>query len=294
MSEPARERTLGATGLHTSALGLGAGPLGDPSLPEHEVVRLVHAAIDLGIRLVDTAPSYGSSEERLGRALAGRRDAGRRDGLLISTKVGYGVPDEPDWTGPCITRGVARARERLRVDVIDIVHLHSCGPEVLARNDVVDALAAAKSHGTVRAIAYSGDGPGLAAARANPLFDLFQTSFNLVDQTAKRDRDPRGWIGKRTLMNAAFARTDDEVAPDVAEYRRRWRSAEWPEDVWRAPTEIGLRFAAFQGPDTVLVGTRSLEHLMAAARAVEQGPLAPELVAAIEGVAARHAWPGVI
>lgn len=66
MSE--RERTLGATRLRTSALGLGAGPLGDPSLPEHEVVRLVHAAIDLGIRLVDTAPSYGLSEERLGRS----------------------------------------------------------------------------------------------------------------------------------------------------------------------------------------------------------------------------------
>lgn len=177
--------------------------------------------------------------------------------------------------------------------MIDLVHLHSCGPEVLARNDVVDALAAAKARGTVRAIAYSGDGPGLASARANPLFDLFQTSFNLVDQSAKHARDSRGWIGKRTLMNAAFAR-EDEVAPDVAEYRRRWRSAEWPEEVWRAPAEIGLRFAAFEGPETVLVGTRSIAHLEAAARAVDQGPLAPELVAAIERIAARHDWPGLI
>ena len=103
-------RPLGKTGFSVSALGLGAGRIGGPETSEADVDRLVGGALDAGVTLIDTARSYGLSEERLGRALAGRRER-----VVLSTKVGYGVPGVPDWTARCITDGVdAAPRDRER------------------------------------------------------------------------------------------------------------------------------------------------------------------------------------
>jgi len=104
-----------------SRLGLGTGSLGDPAQSDAEVDRLLGTALDLGITLFDTARSYGLSEERLGRFLRGRRD-----GVVLSTKVGYGVDGVPDWTPECIRKGIDRALGLLQTGVIDLVHLHSC------------------------------------------------------------------------------------------------------------------------------------------------------------------------
>jgi aryl-alcohol dehydrogenase-like predicted oxidoreductase len=281
-------RALGGTGLVANVLGLGAGPLGDSRHDERAMTRLIHEAIDLGVELFDTAPSYGLSEERLGSALAGRRER-----VIVSTKVGYGVPGEADWTGRCIERGIDLARERLRVEVIDVVHLHSCDAHTLLRADVRDALLAAREAGKVRHLGYSGDGEPLAEARRWDELSVVQTSFNLVDQRASDGADNRGWLGKRTLVNAAFER-DEPLSPDVAEYRRRWREADWPDEVRRDPARAALRFAAFGGPHVVLVGTSRVENLRAAVAAIEEGPLPAELHTALVELATRHAWPGLI
>lgn len=94
-------RPLGNTGLQVSVLGFGAGPVGSPELSEASAEALLHGVLDAGINLLDTAPSYGLSEERIGRYLRGRRHE-----LVLSTKCGYGVPGVEDWTGPCITQGI--------------------------------------------------------------------------------------------------------------------------------------------------------------------------------------------
>jgi len=286
--EGSTRRALGTTGLVANVLGLGAGPLGDPRHDERAMTRLIHEAIELGVELFDTAPSYGLSEERLGRALVGRRER-----VIVSTKVGYGVPGEADWTGRCIERGIDLARERLRVDVLDVVHLHSCDAHTLLRSDVRDALLAARAAGKVGHLGYSGDGEPLAEARRWGELSVLQTSFNLVDQRARDEVDDRAWLGKRTLMNAAFAR-DEPLSPDVAEYRRRWREADWPDEVRRDPARASLRFAAFGGPDVVLVGTARVENLRAAVAAIEEGPLPEDLHVALVELAARHTWPGMI
>ncbi len=278
-------RALGDTGLSTSILGLGAGPLGDASLEDTKVERLVHAALDLGITFFDTARSYGRSEDRLGRALLGRD-------VLVSTKVGYGVDSTADWTGPCVARGIDEALGRLRRERLDVVHLHSCGPEVLARDDVMGALFDAREAGKIGRAAYAGDGEGLRAARALG-FEVFETSFNLVDQEAAAGADARGWIGKRTLLNAAFSR-EGELGPDVAEYRRRFHEATWPDEVHADPVDVALRFAAFGGPHLVLVGTTRVEHLRRAAESLARGPLGSGLHEAIVGVAGARGWPGLI
>ena len=142
---PLAPRPFGRSGLIVSALGLGAGELGDPAQDEREVAALVDAAIERGITLIDTARGYGLSEERLGRILPRSRDR-----VVLSTKVGYGVDGEPDWTGRCVARGIDDALRRLATDWIDIVHLHSCPVDVLARGEVIGALVDARAAGKLR------------------------------------------------------------------------------------------------------------------------------------------------
>src|SRR4051812_13673646 len=127
-----RSRAFGDTGLTVSALGFGGGHIGDPATPEPEVERLLNEVLDAGVTLIDTARGYGASEERIGRHLSGRRSE-----VVLSTKVGYGIPGYEDWTGPCVAAGVDEALRLMRTDRIDVVHLHSCPLEVLERGEVV-------------------------------------------------------------------------------------------------------------------------------------------------------------
>jgi aryl-alcohol dehydrogenase-like predicted oxidoreductase len=145
-------RGFGDTGLVVSPLGFGAGEIGDAQLDEHEAETLLRTAVELGVTLIDTARSYGLSEQRIGRYLAPIRDR-----VVLSTKIGYGIDGVPDWTAECIARGIERALGLLATDRIDIVHLHSCPVEILARGEVIAALLAARDAGKLRCAAYSGD-----------------------------------------------------------------------------------------------------------------------------------------
>ena len=105
------KRRYGDSGIAVSALGLGAAQIGDPGAADSDAAYLLHYALDQGIGLIDTAPSYGLSEERIGRHLSSRRHE-----FILSTKLGYGVEGIEDWTGPCITAGVERALRSLQTD----------------------------------------------------------------------------------------------------------------------------------------------------------------------------------
>src|SRR5205823_2689981 len=179
---------------------------------EGEAGRLLHGALDLGVTLFDTARSYGLSEERIGRHLAGRRHE-----VVLSTKIGYGIPGYDDWTGPVITAGVEAALGRLRTDRIDVVHLHSCPLAVLERGEVVAALRAAVAAGKVRVAAYSGDNAPLDWAVASGAFGSVETSVNLVDQRAIERSLPSagerglGVIAKRPAFRAHGAGWEGQI-----------------------------------------------------------------------------------
>lgn len=290
-------RPLGSTGLQVSVLGFGAGPVGDAALSEEEAGRLLHGVLDAGISLIDTAPSYGLSEERIGRHLQRRRGE-----FVLSTKCGYGVPGVEDWTGPCITQGIELALRRMRTDVIDVVHLHSCPVDVLERPGVVDALTRSVEQGKVRVAAYSGDNHALAHALNMGRFGSIQVSVNLFDQRAidwgiawAREHGV-GVIAKRPLGNAAWRFSERPGAQDVALYWDRMRQmALAPHGMdWG---EFALRFAAFvPGVSACLVGTTRVENLMRNVHALGRGPLAPELVHQIRDAFRRndHEWDGQI
>ena len=253
-----RMRPLGATGIDVSEIGLGAGPLGGDDIDDATAIELIAGAIDRGVNLIDTAPSYGRSELRIGLALRGKRDR-----VVLSTKLGYGVPGVPDWTGDCITQGIDLALGRLATDRIDIAHLHSCPLDVLTQGDVAGALEAAVHAGKVRVAAYSGDNVPLAWAIESGKFGVVQCSVSAVDQRALDREIPLaatrgiGVLAKRPLANGVWREVTRPEALDRATYWDRLRAMTVELDAARA-----LGFVLAQpGIAAALVGTTSLAHL---------------------------------
>lgn len=255
--------------------------------------------MDAGATLIDTARSYSLSEERIGRHLSGRRRE-----LVLSTKVGYGVEGLPDWTGRTVEAGIHLALEKLRTDVLDIVHLHSCPMGVLASGEVVEALTRAREAGKIRVAAYSGDGDPLEWAVHSGRFGGIQTSVNVCDLASLENGAVgraaacgMGVLAKRPIANAPWARTAPPAGDEAAAaYFRRWRELTY-DLAGLEPAELALRFAAHSpGVAAAIVGTRSLERLSAHLEAVARGPL-PRAVRS--SLLARwrelgRTWPGMI
>jgi aryl-alcohol dehydrogenase-like predicted oxidoreductase len=290
-------RPLGNNGPQVSVLGFGAGPVGSPELSESDAEALLNGVLDAGINLLDTAPSYGVSEERIGRILQGRRQQ-----FVLSTKCGYGVPGVEDWTGPCITQGIDLALRRLRTDYLDVVHFHSCPVEVLERPGVVDALRRAVEQGKVRVAAYSGDNAPLEWALHSGAFGSVQTSVNVFDQRVLDRGLPVarekgiGVIAKRPLGNAPWRFSERPAAHDIATYWDRMRAMGLDTEGldW---SELALRFAAFvPGVASCIVGTTRPENLQRNLRALEQGPLPAHMVDRIRDAFRRNdqGWDGLI
>ncbi len=124
-------RTLGRTGVKVSPLCLGAMMFGAWGNTDHEdSVAIIHRALDAGINFVDTADVYsrGESEEIVGKALAG----GRRDDIVLATKVHFAAGDDVNWRGNSrrwITREVDASLARLGTDWIDLYQVHRPDPD---------------------------------------------------------------------------------------------------------------------------------------------------------------------
>jgi len=184
-----QERALGAQGLRVSALGLGCmgmTPIYDKPDPD-EAVRTIHAAIDAGITLIDTADAYndGRNEELVGRALAGHRDK-----VVLATKFGnIRYPDgrrevnaRPDY----VPEACDNSLKRLGVGTIDLFYLHRMDPSVPIE-DTVGAMAKLVEAGKVRHLGLSEAGATtLARAQATHPISALQTEYSL----ASRDVEP--------------------------------------------------------------------------------------------------------
>ncbi|HEY0960738.1 MAG TPA: aldo/keto reductase [Pseudomonadales bacterium] len=157
-------RALGSTGLTVSALGLGTVKLGRNeqvkyptafALPDDDAVRsLLAQARELGLNLLDTAPAYGASEERLGQLLQNRKD------WVIVTKTGEEFRDGEshfDFSAAHTRHSIERSLRRLRTDYLDVVLIHSDGNDdaILRQGDCIAALQDCKRAGLVRAIGMS-------------------------------------------------------------------------------------------------------------------------------------------
>lgn len=170
MTEQASDRAWGAR-----RLGLGiSGPHGTPMVSRSTTEKLIHRAYELGVRLFDTAPSYGAgeAERRLGDALV---RLPRLD-CIISTKVGLYASSagrrERDFSPDKVRHSIDDSLKRLKLQKLDWLFLH--GPAAHEMSDALfKAVEAEQYAGRVGLLGVAGRGPEIEAALETGLFKVF-------------------------------------------------------------------------------------------------------------------------
>lgn len=183
-------RSIGS--LQVSVVGLGCNNLG-MRLDEEASIRVVHAAIDAGVSLFDTADIYGDtrSEEFLGRAVAGRRDE-----VVIASKFGMRVQEDPARSGASaawVARAVEDSLRRLGIERIDLYQLHRPDPATPIEETLgaLDELVRAGKVGEIGHSNLSGEqmreAERTAAARGTARFVCAQNRYSLLAREAEDD-----------------------------------------------------------------------------------------------------------
>ena len=184
-----KQRRLGKTGWDVSAVSMGCWAIGGQwgAVSEQQAIRTVHAALDAGVNLFDTADSYGlgQSETLLGKALADRRDE-----AYVATKVGNWArrqDDPPGLKSIYSIIGCCHASlYRLGMDTIDLYQCHVGSPEY--PEIFVEAFELLKQQGKIRHYAIStNDVAALQALDVNGQCASCQINYSILNRTAERD-----------------------------------------------------------------------------------------------------------
>jgi len=192
-------RRLGDSGLVVSVAGLGTNNLG-MKLDLDSSREVIHAALDAGVTLFDTADSYGPSEQRIGEILRGRRDD-----VVLATKFGgdtrrRGNDNGEDWGARGSRRYIIRAVEaslrRLQTDWIDLYQLHRPDPATPIE-ETLSALNDLVRSGKVRYLGSSNltgwqvaDAEWTARTRGFERFVSAQNRYNLLEREIEADLVP--------------------------------------------------------------------------------------------------------
>lgn len=227
------KRQLANTDIYISPIGLGTVKLGrdkgvkypeEFTIPnDSEALNLLALARDLGINLIDTAPAYGISEQRLGKLLKGQRQD-----WVICSKVGEEFNNETgessfNFTPEHVRHSVERSLKRLNTDYIDMMLVHSDGNdvEIIQKFGVLEVLNDLKAEGKVRATGMSTktvDGGILALQHS----DCAMVTYNLAHTEEKPVLDFAAKHGKGILLKKALASghicSDQETDPVQASF----------------------------------------------------------------------------
>jgi aryl-alcohol dehydrogenase-like predicted oxidoreductase len=202
-------RALGKTGLTVSPISFGAFKIGRnekikyaqgyPLPSEEEAGELLNGVLDLGINLIDTAPAYGISEERIGRHISGRRKE-----FVLSTKVGETFEEGQstyDFSARGVTACIDRSLKRLKTPV-DFLLIHSDGSAVT--DETITALTNAKQQGKTRFIGLSGKTVESARA-ALQWADALMIEYHPRDTSHEQIIEEAGKMGLAILVKKPLA-----------------------------------------------------------------------------------------
>jgi aryl-alcohol dehydrogenase-like predicted oxidoreductase len=286
-----QRRTLGGTGMSVSRFGLGAMMFGRNGNTDHdESVRIIHAALDAGINLVDTADVYsrGESEIIVGRALQGRRED-----VILSSKFGLPAGTEPDHRGASrrwIIRSVEGSLRRLDTDYIDVYLLHRFDPETDI-DETLSTLSDLVRSGKIRAFGsslFSADqiveAQWCAERRHHNRFRIEQSPYSILLRGIEKTVLPcaerygmgvmtfgplsSGWLTDRPDHSTGHRVTlgprefDSSIAENQAKQQAVRQLRGLADDAGLPLTHLALAFASTHpAVTTVLLGARTFEQL---------------------------------
>jgi aryl-alcohol dehydrogenase-like predicted oxidoreductase len=320
-------RILGRPGLKVSALGLGCMGMSEFYGPrdDAESIATIHAALDAGITLLDTADVYGpfTNEELVGRAIKGRRQ-----GVVLATKFGIvrdpnnpaarGVSGKPEY----VRAACEGSLKRLGVDHIDLYYQHRVDPQTPIE-ETVGAMADLVRQGKVRHLGLSEAGPDTLrrAVKVHPITAL-QTEYSLWSRDPEDTILPTcrelgiGFVAYsplgRGFLTGQIKRYED-LAPD--DYRRQSprfqgenfqknldlvrRVGEIAAEKGCTPSQLALAWVLAQGKDIVpIFGTKRRKYLAENLDALKVTLTADDLrrldEAAPRGAAAGERYPAAM
>jgi aryl-alcohol dehydrogenase-like predicted oxidoreductase len=283
-----RYRTLGQTGIKVSPYALGAMMFGSIGNPDHDdSIRIIHKALDAGINVIDTADMYshGESEEIVGKAIKGRRDH-----VVLATKVFNPMGDDPNQRGLSrrwIVAEVENSLRRLQTDHIDLYQIHRPDPTT-GIEETLSALTDLVRSGKVRAIGSSAM-PASDMVEAQLVsrqlglerFRTEQPSYSILDRGIEREVLPvaqrygmgtlvwsplaQGLLtgrirkGQQTDLRRAnyFTHMSDERRIDAVE-----KLIPVAEDAGVKLTHLAIAFAiGHPGVTSAIIGPRTMEQL---------------------------------
>jgi aryl-alcohol dehydrogenase-like predicted oxidoreductase len=189
-------RRLGADGPDISAIGYGAWEAGGtswgPNESEDAVIDAIRAALDAGIDWIDTAEVYGDGESE---RLVGRAIGGRRDDIVIATKVGA-RPDGTGYRPNEVAQACDGSLRRLGVDRIDLYQVHWKEDDVPVE-ETWGAMAALQDAGKVRWIGVSNyERDDIERCLAERHVDSLQPEFSMLDRA---NAELIRWCGERGI-----------------------------------------------------------------------------------------------
>lgn len=306
---------LGATGPEVTTLGLGcmgmSGMYG--AHDEDESIATIHAALDRGVTLLDTGDFYGMGHNEM---LIGRAIRGRREGVVLSVKVGALRGPDGAWLGvdarpAAMKTWAAYSLRRLGVDVIDVLRPARLDPAVPIE-ETVGAVADLVKAGYVRHVGLSEVGVSTIerAAKVHPIVDL-QIERSLASRSAEKAIFPalarlgisatlygvlsRGLFSGSTLRGPGDYRSH---LPRFSEANRaqneavQARFAGFAKERAMTPTQLAIAWSLATQPSLVtLVGARTRAQLDEALGALAH-PLSPSDVGALEALVPESSIAG--
>jgi aryl-alcohol dehydrogenase-like predicted oxidoreductase len=284
-----QHRILGGTGIKVSPYALGAMMFGAVGHPDHEdSIKIIHKALDAGINFIDTADMYshGESEEIVGKAIAGRRDD-----VVLATKAGLPMSDDPNHRGAArrwLTRALDDSLRRLGTDHVDLFQIHRPDPDTDIE-ETLSALTDLVRAGKVRAVGTSSlpasdivEAHWVAERRGLTRLHTEQPPYSILDRSIEREVLPVAQrYGMGTLIWSPLAgglltgRYRKGQQPDAHRTRfgfahmrdeRRLDAVEQLIPVARDAgiplTHMAMAFAvAHPGVTAALIGPRTMGHL---------------------------------
>jgi aryl-alcohol dehydrogenase-like predicted oxidoreductase len=283
-------RTLGKTGIKVTPYCLGAMMFGGIANADHDdCIRIIHKALDFGINFVDTADRYsnGESEEIVGKALKGRRD-----NIILSTKVHGPMGTDPNQQGNSrrwIIQAVEASLRRLQTDTIDLYQIHRPSPDT----DIEETLSAFTDlirAGKVRAIGSSTfpvseiiEAQWVAEQRGLARFRTEQPPYSILDRGIEREVLPvceRYGIGvtvwsplSKGLLTGRYRKGQPlpdslrvKYFPRQMSYARSLDAIEQliplAEEARLSLTHMAMAFVlAHPGVTSAILGPRTMQHL---------------------------------
>jgi aryl-alcohol dehydrogenase-like predicted oxidoreductase len=208
---PPGSRPLGRTGLSVSKVGFGCtGFWARAIFPEAKALALLETALERGINLVDTGPSYGEGvgETRLSKVLSALPQSRHP---IVSTKAGTHFDRHGrhyrDFSPRAVRESVSGSLDRLRLPSIDLLHLH--GPPLAALTpDLLAVLVDLKNSGAVRHLAVSSSDPQvIQAALKAGVFACFMIEYNFLRKFRLPILQAVGSFGAGILVLTPIARS---------------------------------------------------------------------------------------